>query len=158
MIWPQEATLVRWTQPSGPLCLWQCFVHISKQTNIILCLAINPTQLSVKFICFLKNLIRLIEVQQSSLGLEGPLLCCRVALIFCEYSSFFFSQAGTDFRFADYMAIIPLRSDTASVNTCPDGLKHFFSKSMWAISCFGGDGTTMDHGVQKILMPQPSLP
>ena len=22
--WPQEVTLVRWTQPSGPLCLWQC--------------------------------------------------------------------------------------------------------------------------------------
>ena len=25
MIWPQEVTLIRWTQPSGPLCLWQCF-------------------------------------------------------------------------------------------------------------------------------------
>ena len=24
-VWPQEVTLVRWTQPSGPLCLWQCF-------------------------------------------------------------------------------------------------------------------------------------
>ena len=23
-ICPQEVTLVRWTQPSGPLCLWQC--------------------------------------------------------------------------------------------------------------------------------------
>ena len=25
LIWPQEVTLARWTQPSGPLCLWQCF-------------------------------------------------------------------------------------------------------------------------------------
>ena len=25
VIWPQKVTLVRWTQPSGPLCLWQCF-------------------------------------------------------------------------------------------------------------------------------------
>ena len=25
VIWPQEVTLARWTQPSGPLCLWQCF-------------------------------------------------------------------------------------------------------------------------------------
>ena len=25
VIWPQEVTLVRWTQSSGPLCLWQCF-------------------------------------------------------------------------------------------------------------------------------------
>ena len=25
MIWPQEDTLVSRTQPSGPLCLWQCF-------------------------------------------------------------------------------------------------------------------------------------
>ena len=24
VIWPQEVTLARWTQPSGPLCLWQC--------------------------------------------------------------------------------------------------------------------------------------
>ena len=27
MIWSQEVTLVRWTQPSGPLCLWQCFFY-----------------------------------------------------------------------------------------------------------------------------------
>ena len=26
VIWPQEVTLARWTQPSGPLCLWQCFL------------------------------------------------------------------------------------------------------------------------------------
>ena len=25
VIWLQEFTLARWTQPSGPLCLWQCF-------------------------------------------------------------------------------------------------------------------------------------
>ena len=25
MIWPKEVTLVSRTQPSGPLCLWQCF-------------------------------------------------------------------------------------------------------------------------------------
>ena len=24
LIWLQEATLARWTQSSGPLCLWQC--------------------------------------------------------------------------------------------------------------------------------------
>ena len=27
VIWLQEVTLARWTQPSGPLCLWQCFVY-----------------------------------------------------------------------------------------------------------------------------------
>ena len=26
VIWPQEVTLLRWTQPSGPLCLWQCLI------------------------------------------------------------------------------------------------------------------------------------
>ena len=26
-IWPQEVTLARWTQPSGPLCLWQCLYN-----------------------------------------------------------------------------------------------------------------------------------
>ena len=25
VIWPQEVTLAIWIQPSGPLCLWQCF-------------------------------------------------------------------------------------------------------------------------------------
>ena len=25
VIWPKQVTLVSWTQPSGPLCLWQCF-------------------------------------------------------------------------------------------------------------------------------------
>ena len=27
VLWPQWVTLARWTQPSGPLCLWQCFIH-----------------------------------------------------------------------------------------------------------------------------------
>ena len=27
LIWPQDVTLVRWTQPSGLLCLWQCFFY-----------------------------------------------------------------------------------------------------------------------------------
>ena len=27
MIWPKEVTLVSRTQPSGPLCLWQCFLY-----------------------------------------------------------------------------------------------------------------------------------
>ena len=26
MTWPQELILVRWTQPSGPLCLWLCLI------------------------------------------------------------------------------------------------------------------------------------
>ena len=41
VIWPQEVILVRWTQPSGPLCLWQCLDHrslisISQKILIIL--------------------------------------------------------------------------------------------------------------------------
>ena len=31
VIWLQEVTLARWTQPSGPLCLWQCFLHSLKE-------------------------------------------------------------------------------------------------------------------------------
>ena len=32
--WPQEIILARWTQPSGPLCLWQClWFNISKDAN-----------------------------------------------------------------------------------------------------------------------------
>ena len=29
VIWPQEVTLAIWTQPSGPLCLWQCFLILA---------------------------------------------------------------------------------------------------------------------------------
>ena len=28
LIWPKEVNLVSRTQPSGPLCLWQCFTHV----------------------------------------------------------------------------------------------------------------------------------
>ena len=27
VIWPQQVTWARRTQPSGPLCLWQCFLY-----------------------------------------------------------------------------------------------------------------------------------
>ena len=48
-----------------------------------------------------------LQVHQSPLGLRGLLLCCRVAPIFCEYSStILYSRASTDFWSADYMAII----------------------------------------------------
>ena len=32
---PQEVTLVRWTQSSGPLCLWQCLGNIWLHWNIV---------------------------------------------------------------------------------------------------------------------------
>ena len=35
LIWLQEATLARWTQSSGPLCLWQC-LFISDGIAIVL--------------------------------------------------------------------------------------------------------------------------
>ena len=31
VIWPQEVTLARWTQFSGPLCLWQCLCILFKK-------------------------------------------------------------------------------------------------------------------------------
>ena len=40
LIWPQEVTLIKSTQPSGLLCLWQCFEYFfSKPTTLfsILC-------------------------------------------------------------------------------------------------------------------------
>ena len=46
---------------------------------------------SAQFIFFIKNLFSLIEVQQSPLWLEGPLFCCRLAPIFCDYSSTIFT-------------------------------------------------------------------
>ena len=37
VIWPQEVTLARWTQPSGPLCLWQCFFYAPSLNSFIVC-------------------------------------------------------------------------------------------------------------------------
>ena len=34
VIWLQEFTLARWTQPSGPLCLWQCFYKGNHLTHL----------------------------------------------------------------------------------------------------------------------------
>ena len=46
VIWPKQVTLVSWTQPLGPLCLWQCFRvslilwwHLS--LKVLLCVASN---------------------------------------------------------------------------------------------------------------------
>ena len=33
VIWPQEVILARWTQPSGPLCLWQCYFNIEESSQ-----------------------------------------------------------------------------------------------------------------------------
>ena len=39
LVWPKEVTLVSRTQPSGPLCLWQCFyiVHLLTHWLSICC-------------------------------------------------------------------------------------------------------------------------
>ena len=42
VIWPKEVTLVSRTQPSGPLCLWQCFIILSPRG----CLLIGQTNLN----------------------------------------------------------------------------------------------------------------
>ena len=36
VIWPREITLVIRTQPSGPLCLWQCFQSWTQISNILI--------------------------------------------------------------------------------------------------------------------------
>ena len=35
VIWPQEVTLIRWTQSSGQLCLWQCFLSWGGQSGTL---------------------------------------------------------------------------------------------------------------------------
>ena len=34
VIWPKQVTLVSWTQPSGPLCLLQCFFLFYNHSNV----------------------------------------------------------------------------------------------------------------------------
>ena len=51
LIWPQEVTLARWTQPSGPLCLWQCLLGKSKSTQC------QIVQIEVVFLFFHTALI-----------------------------------------------------------------------------------------------------
>ena len=35
LMWPKKVTLVSRTQPSGPLCLWQCFIPLLGQNLIV---------------------------------------------------------------------------------------------------------------------------
>ena len=58
LIWFQEATLARWTQFSGPLCLWQCFTRFFTQfflPNYIFCkrfpMCVRPSYLPVQLTC-----------------------------------------------------------------------------------------------------------
>ena len=37
VIWPQEVTLVKWTQSSGPLCLWQCLTKSFFWLSFVFC-------------------------------------------------------------------------------------------------------------------------
>ena len=58
MIWPQEVTLARWTQPSGPLCLWQCLCFMEVCTPCSLYPFIQPQVWDVNFLeCFFWILI-----------------------------------------------------------------------------------------------------
>ena len=41
LIWLQEATLARWTQSSGPLCLWQCFIVTWQKSDGVSYLSLN---------------------------------------------------------------------------------------------------------------------
>ena len=64
--WPQEVTLIRWTQPSGPLCFWQCLslthwyclsVIVSfylSSSKFIYCSKGRWSGWSSKVICFLR--------------------------------------------------------------------------------------------------------
>ena len=47
VIWPKEVTLVSRTQPSGPLCLWQCFYMIQPTYRSLLDWSIPNKSLSV---------------------------------------------------------------------------------------------------------------
>ena len=47
----QEVTLARWTQPSGPLCLWQCFQILSQ--NFELCSETNILSQQLSYLCTL---------------------------------------------------------------------------------------------------------
>ena len=87
VIWPKEVTLARWTQPSGPLCLWQCLyscgfksssslfltVRESFQVGLEILSAYNvppPPTHSFRHNCFAKEYQRILQAIKNR-ALEG---------------------------------------------------------------------------------------
>ena len=50
VIWLKEVTLERWTQPSGPLCLWQCFRNTAIFYRISGVESYNCPEIGVKYV------------------------------------------------------------------------------------------------------------
>ena len=50
LIWLQEATLARWTQSSGPLCLWQCLLFASSTEAFAYKYIANTLQIHYKYL------------------------------------------------------------------------------------------------------------
>ena len=63
LIWLHEATLARWTQSSGPLCLWQCFMCFWFESVFLHGWFCNR----LKMICWLSA--RLFDVNQDAASL-----------------------------------------------------------------------------------------
>ena len=62
MIWPKEVTLVSRTQPSGPLCLWQCFI---KMFTIVLSVIENS---AINWFWLLPRLFALLRLSSCARG------------------------------------------------------------------------------------------
>ena len=79
LIWPQEVTLARWTQPSGPLCLWQCFLCNCSSQFSLQAAANQSCSFNIKTlqpIFFYHRQIKLNTIRSKQIGVKK---CCSTA-------------------------------------------------------------------------------
>ena len=74
VIWPQEVTLARWTQPSGPLCLWQCF-YITYTPTVLFYPAVLVASffIGIKVVAVVIHTKRVQDLSVIASGCEGNL-------------------------------------------------------------------------------------
>ena len=72
MIWPKEDTLRSRTQPSGPLCLWQCLLTMSRFTSFSRVKAEQVGNLTV--------------VKHLTISMYAWYACCLLNLPHCKFA------------------------------------------------------------------------
>ena len=80
VIWPQQITLARWTQPSCPLCLWQCFETASFFPRLFLLFLLNlwaPSKIVSSFTSLFVCSVGRRIIGKRTINDSRPTLLCR---------------------------------------------------------------------------------
>ena len=129
VIWPQEVTLVRWTQSSGPLCIWQCLSHCMF-LPLVTCNARHRQQ----------HLRILVRQQGWPLSRRGESLFCLRSIEYFHLASFVNLTPKHDLFSAGALeAVVLLTNSTSSSSKRQSPQPPIFSSEIlskiWVNSC-----------------------